>query len=183
MEKETCSNIDDVFDTYAETQKQLWDRWMRIAWRFEVSSTPENAWWAIPYRVLGSPKHVPPGDMSVEKAWVQMWQESVRQREGVFGALIEWNRRILDQQAKANAEFLKVWSEAIHRVGGDSLDASLVQELRELNAAIEHAIRPPFEGTAQTDAIRPENGGARVARRAGATRVDRSEIRRQTYTE
>ena len=183
MEMERCSNIDEVFDTYSETQKQLWDRWMRIAWRFEVSSTPENAWWAIPYRVLSPPKHSPSGDMSVEEAWIQMWQESVRRREGVFGALIEWNRRILDQQAKANAEFLKAWSEAMHRVGGDAVDAPLVQEFRELNDAIKHAIIRPFDRTSETEPIRSENGGAGAVRRSGAARVDRSEVRRQPYTE
>lgn len=141
---------DELFDAYVKVQKELWNRWMEIARRFEIATAPETAWWSYQFRVLDeSAQNDQDADQS-NQAWLQLWKDSLNHGNGVLAAMVEWNRRIIEHRDEANKQFLAAWKEAVRKVNKEKWDKSTRQSFQALQKAVEQAITTPSEPSAQT---------------------------------
>jgi len=135
----------ELHEAYVKAQKLLWDRWMEIAQQFEIASAPESAWWSLEFRVLDEQAQEVKPISNVDKAWLQLWCDGLDQRQGVIAAMIEWNRRIIEHQVKANQAFLTAWSETVRSFGEDSWDKPTEEAFEALQDAITRALEMSLE--------------------------------------
>jgi hypothetical protein len=135
---------DELIQAYADAQQRLWKRWMDIASRFEMLSSPENAWWSSSFKLLDAQVQeaqaaVQDAD-NIHQAWLNLWKDSLRNDQGIIAGMIEWNRRLLEQQAEANRRFLNAWAEITRDFQGEQWDAQTRGVFEELETVLQQAL-------------------------------------------
>jgi len=170
---------DELIQAYADAQQRLWKRWMDIASRFEMLSSPENAWWSSSFKFLDTQVQearaaVQDAD-NIHQAWLDLWKDSLKKDQGIVAGMIEWNRRLLEQQAEANRRFLHAWAEVTRDFQGDQWDSQTQQVFEELETVLHQSLAnlslmpstektsKPVNGQSQQRATATSGNNARLA--------------------
>ncbi len=100
-------------EAYLDAQDALWAQWRETIQQMETLGSPECAWWSFPYRATQDMTPAVQAGASPPEFWLALWCDAFIHRQGALAAMVEWNRRVRETQARINREFLEAWTQAV----------------------------------------------------------------------
>jgi polyhydroxyalkanoate synthesis regulator protein len=95
---------DEMLKFVTQTQREMWDTWMKAATK-AVPTSPTEAW----DQAIATWRDAVSRSMNAQNEWMQLWADSIRSTNGVPSEAATWTDQMVSTMKTWNANQTRFW--------------------------------------------------------------------------